>query len=144
MEKPVANAAGFKPNIAGFICQTCCDKCPDRVPRIKKGSIAPFHFLAYTCAAKVSDQQILEAFAAGADGVLICGCLVGECESHGDNITVLRDIHTRTTMLKEAAIKPERLRREWVCAPGGESILSVMANFSEHIQLLGPLQAPAP
>jgi F420-non-reducing hydrogenase iron-sulfur subunit len=142
MDAGKTKPTGFEPRVAGFICQMCCDDCPQSDQLAKLESSSNLQSLIHVCSAEVGDEQIMKAFDEGADGVLICGCLVGTCLSESDNLSALRKIHHTANLLKEAGIPPERLRREWVCAPGRESLLDVFNGFLGHIRELGPLHDP--
>jgi F420-non-reducing hydrogenase iron-sulfur subunit len=134
----------FEPQVAGFICQECCDECPEKANLDQLDFAANLIFMTHVCAATVEDAWIREAFAQGADGVLICGCLVGNCGSGSDNLSTLSRIHHGASTLSSAGIRPDRLRREWVCAPGGDSLAGILREFIEHLRELGPHHEPVP
>ena len=129
----------FEPAIAGFFCHTCCGGGGDH-DQVERDQLPPnLTRLKYVCASMVDPHLIGEAFATGADGVLICGCLVGNCLNSRENTDVLRSIHQATLSLHDLGIPADRIRREWVCIPGGETYESVLADFVEFIRELGPL-----
>ena len=90
------------------------------------------------------NDNVLLARAIGADGVLICGCLVGKCESLDGDTEVLARIHQPKTMMMEMGLEPGRLRREWVCAPDCDNIRGIIAEFVEQIRKLGPCRKRIP
>jgi len=95
------------------------------------------------CAEKVGSDLIRQAFENGSDGILICGCLVGRCNSLDGNAEVLAHIHQTKMVLKEMNIAPGRLRQEWICVQGGDCIREIVAEFTKQIRALGPLDLPA-
>jgi F420-non-reducing hydrogenase iron-sulfur subunit len=133
----------FEPRIAGFFCHTCCsggeghdqldrEKLPDNLMNLK-----------FLCASMVEPSHLQEAFADGADGVLVCGCLVGNCLNSNENPDVLKSIHDASMAIQEIGVSPDRIRREWVCLPGGETYEGALADFVEVIRSHGPLERPA-
>ena len=129
----------FEPAIAGFFCHTCCGGGEDQGQMVRDHLPTNLASLKYVCASMVDPHLIKEALDSGADGVLICGCLVGNCLNSSENKDVLRSIHSATMSLYDLGIPPDRIRREWVCIPGGETYEGALADFVELIRELGPL-----
>ncbi len=144
MGAPTESINRFEPDIAGFFCRLCED---ERLPGSGKSPgdfPASLKSVRTICANDVGPDLIRDAFSAGADGVLICGCLVGKCESLNGNPAVLTHIHQAKTVLKEMDLAPGRLRREWVCAPGGDNVRDIIDGFTAQIRRLGPLDDRSP
>jgi coenzyme F420-reducing hydrogenase delta subunit len=133
----------FEPRIAGFFCHTCCSGGEDNETLVRETLPHNLVDLKYLCASMVEPSHLQEAFAEDIDGVLICGCLVGNCLNSNDNPDVLKSIHHTTMTLQAMGISPERIRREWVCIPGGETYEGALADFVEFIRELGPLKKAA-
>jgi coenzyme F420-reducing hydrogenase delta subunit len=129
----------FEPTIAGFFCHTCCGGGGEHGQVVRDHLPPNLARLKYVCASMVDADLIREAFASGVDGVLICGCLVGNCMNCNENAEVLRSIHQATTSLRDLGVPADRIRREWVCIPGGETYEGALANFVEFVRELGPL-----
>jgi len=90
------------------------------------------------CSGTVSPLHILKAFQMGADGVLVTGCHIGECHYLKGNYMTAKRIPVVRELLKFVGIVPERLRLEWVSASEGDRFASVVGDFVEQIQNLGP------
>jgi heterodisulfide reductase subunit A len=129
----------FEPAIAGFFCQKCEEDSNARPEEFPRGYPASLKSVRIICAEKVDSGLIREAFENGADGILICGCLIGKCRTLDGNAEVLGQIHKTHMVLKEMGIIPGRLRQEWICASGGECIRSVVLEFTKQIRAMGPL-----
>lgn len=132
----------FEPQIAGFFCHTCCSGTEDHPAVDRENLPENLMDLKFLCASMVEPSHLREAFAEGADGVLICGCLVGNCLNSSGNPEVLRSIHAATMTMQDLDISPDRIRREWVCIPGGETYEGALADFVEFVRALGPLEKP--
>jgi coenzyme F420-reducing hydrogenase delta subunit len=139
MENSHSETEHFEPAIAGFFCHTCCGGGDEHGQVNRDHLPANLARLKYLCASMVDAHLIRDAFAAGVDGVLVCGCLVGNCLNSNDNAEVLRSIHQATKSLHDLGIPADRIRREWVCIPGGETYEDALADFVEFIRELGPL-----
>ena len=68
------------------------------------------------CSGRVDPQFVLDAFAKGADGVLIGGCHPGDCHYQEGNYKTLRRVHLLKRVLKEMGIEEDRFRLEWISA----------------------------
>jgi F420-non-reducing hydrogenase iron-sulfur subunit len=144
MDAPSTSEGSFEPAIAGFFCEKCGKDClgesgehpVDFPPHLKS--------IRLMCAEKVSPDMIKQAFESGADGVLICGCLVGKCQSAGKNPEVLQQIHGGKLVLREMGLPQGRLRQEWVCGPHVDDVRKIVEEFAEQIRSLGPLHGQTP
>jgi F420-non-reducing hydrogenase iron-sulfur subunit len=94
------------------------------------------------CSGRVDPQFILEAFARGADGVLIGGCHPNDCHYGEGNYKMLRRFALLQRMLQDLGIGAERLRLEWISAAEGEKVKSVINDMVKKITALGPLDLP--
>jgi F420-non-reducing hydrogenase iron-sulfur subunit len=90
----------------------------------------------------VDPQFIMDAFAKGADGVLIGGCHPGDCHYGEGNYKMLRRFQLLQRMLGDLGIEPERLRLEWISAAEGDKVKSVINDMVEKVKALGPLDLP--
>jgi F420-non-reducing hydrogenase iron-sulfur subunit len=94
------------------------------------------------CSGRVDPQFVLDAFAKGADGVLIGGCHPGDCHYAEGNYKALRRYHLLKRMIGDMGIDPERLRLEWISAAEGEKVKTVINHMVEQLQAMGPLGMP--
>jgi F420-non-reducing hydrogenase iron-sulfur subunit len=92
------------------------------------------------CSGRVDPQFVVEAFAKGADGVLIGGCHPGDCHYQEGNYKALRRTELLKRTLAELGIEPERFRLEWISASEGEKVKAVVNEMVEQIRALGPLR----
>ena len=140
MGDPEKTGEIFEPAVAGFFCQKCGNDCLSKSGNSNGDFPSCIKSVRIICAEKVGPTLIKGAFEMGADGVLICGCLVGHCQSLDGNSEVLEHIHQSKMVLKEMGIPQVRLRQEWICAPGGDSVRHIADDFAKQIRELGPLK----
>ena len=140
MGDPSNSANMFEPSIAGFFCSKCGDDCLSPEGETRGDFPASLKSVRIICAEKVGPDLVKQAFTIGADGVLICGCLVGKCQTLDNNAAVLGHIHKTHMVMKEMNIAQGRLRQEWICSPGGDNVRDIVNEFTKQIRELGPLR----
>ena len=86
----------------------------------------------------VDEKLILKAFAAGADGVLVCGCHPGDCHYIKGNLSVRRRVAGLNPFLNVVGIGKDRLRLQWIGASDGPMVPETINSFTETIKQLGP------
>jgi F420-non-reducing hydrogenase iron-sulfur subunit len=110
----------WQPKIVAFFCNWCTYTAADLagVSRIKH---APnFRVIRVMCSGRVDPQFILDAFAKGADGVLIGGCHPGDCHYQEGNYKCLRRFQLLKRVVTSLGIEADRLRLEWISASEGD------------------------
>lgn len=130
----------FEPKILGLLCNWCSYTGADLAGTARMKYPANLTSVRVMCSGRVDPGFILDAFRAGADGVLICGCHPGDCHYVEGNYKCMRRIPLTKALLQGMGIDPERLRLEWVSASEGERFKEVVTSFTEQIRELGPLQ----
>jgi F420-non-reducing hydrogenase iron-sulfur subunit len=88
--------------------------------------------------------MILRAFRAGADGVLVLGCHIGECHYTSGNHRTAKRIPLLRNLLGYVGINPDRLRLDWVSAAEAPKFARVTKEFVETVRTLGPLSEEVP
>lgn len=129
-----------EPRVAVFYCRQGNNTPPP-------GGVAsvlqepPVHKVHFMCANEVTSDRLREEFRAGADGVLLYGCLVRDCQTTADNLSVLRNLYRNTRTVKTLGLSPLRLREEWATQEGPDHLRSVIADFAAQLSPLGPARS---
>lgn len=132
----------WEPKIIAFFCNWCTYTAADLagVSRLKH---APnVRVIRVMCSGRVDPQFILQAFASGADGVLIGGCHPGDCHYSEGNYKLLRRFRLLRKMLMSMGIEEDRCRLEWISASEGDKVKTVINDMVEKVKALGPLSIP--
>jgi len=129
----------FEPKIVAFFCNWCTYLAADLAgtSRIKYAPNA--RVVRVMCSGRVDPQFVLDAFAKGADGVLIGGCHPGDCHYQEGNYKAVRRFRLLQRLLKQMGIEEERVRLEWISAAEGDRVRVVMNDMVEKLKALGPL-----
>jgi F420-non-reducing hydrogenase iron-sulfur subunit len=130
----------FEPKILGLLCNWCSYTGADLAGTARLKYPPNLMSVRVMCSGRVDPGFILDAFRAGADGVLVCGCHPGDCHYVEGNYKCLRRIPLTKRLLADFGVNPERLRLEWVSASEGARFQAVVTEFTEQIRALGPLR----
>jgi len=90
------------------------------------------------CTGMIHPNMVIDALTKGADGVLICGCHIGDCHYIDGNERMKSRAATIEMLLEDFGIEPERFRLEWVSASEAQRFVEVVNNFVKDIKELGP------
>jgi len=92
------------------------------------------------CTGRVDLAFLHRAFSRGIDGVVIAGCLLGECHYITEgNYLAFSNVHLFRKLLERVGVNADRLRLEWISASEGMRFAEVMNDFSKQLIALGPL-----
>ena len=130
----------YEPKIIGYLCTWCSYTGADLAGTTRLKYPANLSVVRLPCSGRVSPELILRTFHAGADGVIVMGCHLGECHYTSGNHRTSRRIPILQRLLGYAGIEPERLRLEWVSASEAERFANTILDFSETVRRLGPLR----
>ena len=129
---------GYEPKIIAFACNWCSYAGADYAGVSRIQYPTNIRTIRVMCSGRVSPAFILQAFQAGADGVLVAGCHIGDCHYNFGNRNAETRIGMTKKLLPALGIDPGRLRLEWVSASEGERFAHVVREFTEELKHLGP------
>jgi len=89
------------------------------------------------CSGMVHPNLVIDAFTNGADGVLMCGCHLGDCHYQEGNYKAEKRAEAIRLMLGDFGIEEERFRLEWVSAAEGARFAQVVREFTDQVKKLG-------
>jgi len=133
----------FEPRIVAFFCNWCTYLAADLAGTSRMKYAPNVRVIRLMCSGRVDPQFVLDAFAQGADGVLIGGCHPGDCHYQEGNYKTLRRYHLLKRVLEQMGIEGERFRLEWISAAEGDRVRSAINDMVEKVRALGPLQLEA-
>jgi F420-non-reducing hydrogenase iron-sulfur subunit len=143
--EPVAiKTSAFSPKIVAFFCNWCTYLAADLAGTSRMKYAPNLRVIRVMCSGRIDPQFVLEAFAKGADGVLIGGCHPGDCHYQEGNYKTLRRFHLLKAMLRQMGIEDERFRLEWISASEADRLKVAVDDMVQKITALGPLQLGVP
>jgi len=129
-------ATEVKPKILVFQCDWCVRAENDLISL----EHLPSHLriVHVSCTGHLDPSLVLTALTNGADGVLVLGCLPGECHYQRGNLLVRRRIAQLKPLLDALGIGSARLRLEWIGTSERGKASRVLEEFVEATGRLGP------
>jgi len=140
-ESSVAAQNGFEPTIVAFFCNWCTYLAADLAGTSRLKYAPNIRVIRSMCSGRVDPQFVLDAFARGADGVLIGGCHPGDCHYQEGNYKTLRRVKMLRRVLRAMGIEDDRFRLEWISASEAERLKVVVNDMVAKVKALGPLRA---
>lgn len=92
------------------------------------------------CTGKIDATHMLDAFQAGADGILILGCPEGDCHYQDGNYEARKRVYLVRSLLESLGIERERIRIELSGDPDGTRIPKLVKEMRKELGRLGPVK----
>lgn len=134
----MADEENFEPVIVGFCCNWCSYAGADLAGVSRLQYPPNLRIIRVMCSGMVHPNLVIDALTKGADGVLICGCHIGDCHYLEGNVKAENRKEAIELMLEDFGIEPERFRLEWVSASEGPRFAQVVQEMTEAVRALGP------
>jgi len=128
----------FEPTIVAFCCHYCAYTAADMAGSMRLTYPPNVKILRVPCSGKVDAIHIMKALEKGADGVLVAGCLEGDCHFKNGNVKALQRVTYLQRFLEEIGIEPERVKMVTMSAGMGIRFATTATEFTESIRELGP------
>ncbi len=135
---------GYEPKIVAFFCNWCTYMAADLAGTSRMKYASNARVIRVMCSGRVDPQFVVDAFAQGADGVLIGGCHPGDCHYQEGNYKALRRYRLLKRVLDDLGLEEERLRLEWISAAEADKLRDVMNEMAEQLSALGPARLKVP
>ena len=124
--------------IIWFCCKWCSYSGADLAGVSRLQYPPNMRIVRVMCSGMVSPNLIIDALTKGADGVIICGCHIGDCHYLEGNVKAENRKEAIELLLEDFGLEPERFRLEWVSASEGPRFAEVMREMTEAVRELGP------
>jgi F420-non-reducing hydrogenase iron-sulfur subunit len=136
--KATAKDSKFSPRILAFCCNWCSYAGAD-LAGVSRIQYSPnIRIIRVMCSGRVEPAHIFAAFEAGADGVIVSGCHIGDCHYISGNLFAEAQIERLKKLFNIIGFDERRLRLQWVSASEGRLFAEYIEDFVELIETLGP------
>ncbi|UCH88594.1 MAG: hydrogenase iron-sulfur subunit [Thermoplasmata archaeon] len=124
-------------NLIAFCCNWCSYAGADLAGVSRLQYPPNVKIIRVMCTGRIEPEFLLHAFELGIDGVLVCGCHIGDCHYISGNEKAEVRINTLKKLMDMIGIDSRRLRLEWVSASEGTRFAETVKDFKEQIEKLG-------
>ncbi|MEM2110438.1 MAG: hydrogenase iron-sulfur subunit [Candidatus Bathyarchaeia archaeon] len=129
-----------KPLILAICCSECGNAAVDSSGMAMMQYPANVRIMKVPCTGILQVQQILEAFRAGAQGVMVVGCKSNGCHYEVGSQLAQKKVELAKALLKEYNVEPERLEMFNLVYIEGDKFAEAAKMMTERIEKLSPLQ----
>ncbi|MBI4775217.1 MAG: hydrogenase iron-sulfur subunit [Deltaproteobacteria bacterium] len=128
----------FEPVIVAFCCHYCAYTAADMAGTMRMTYPPNVKIVRVPCTGKVDTLHILRSLQKGADGVLVEGCLEGDCHFKVGNIRAAQRVKQAQKMVDEIGIGGERIEMTTMSAGMGGRFAHTVKEFTEKVRAMGP------
>ncbi len=129
-----------KPLVLAICCQECGHTAVDSSGMARMTYPANVRVMKVPCTGILQVHQILEAFKAGAQGVMVVGCKSDGCHYEVGSMKAEKKMDLAKVLLKEYGIEPERLEMFKMVYIEGDQFAEAAQMMTERLTKLGPLK----
>ncbi|MEK7785894.1 MAG: hydrogenase iron-sulfur subunit [Chloroflexota bacterium] len=125
-------------NIVAFCCHYCAYAAADLAGSLRLQYPPSVNVVKLPCTGKLDVLIVLDAFEHGADGVMVAGCLEGDCHYQLGNLNAKRRVNYVKRLLQEIGLEPERVRMFNMSSAMAKQWAEAVTEMDAQKQKLGP------
>lgn len=124
--------------IVAFCCHYCAYAAADLAGSLRIQYPASVNVVKLPCTGKLDVQLVLDAIEHGADGVMVAGCLEGDCHYQQGNLNAKRRVKWAQELLKGIGLEPERVKMVNLSSAMGQRWADAVTAMDATVRQLGP------
>jgi coenzyme F420-reducing hydrogenase delta subunit len=125
--------------IIAFCCRECAYAAADASANARTPLPPSVRLVLMPCTSRVSPLHLLRALAEGADGVMVAGCLLGQCHYREGNFRAVDRVTFVQRLLKSVGVEPERCQMFTMSAGEPPRFVAAVREMDRVIAALPPL-----
>ena len=125
-------------HIVAFCCHYCAYAAADLAGSLRIQYPPSVRVVKLPCTGKLDVQLVLDAFEHGVDGVMVAGCMEGDCHYQRGNFNAKRRVNYAKTLLQSIGLEPERIRMFNMSSAMGQKWADAVTEMDETVRKLGP------
>jgi len=129
--------------VVAFCCRECAYAAADATANARTPLPPTVRLVLMPCTGRVSPLHILSALADGADGVMVAGCLEGQCHYREGNFNAIDRVKFVQRLLRSVGVEPERARMFTMSAGEPPKFIAAVREMDHVIGDLPPLERSA-
>ena len=124
--------------ILAYCCHYCAYAAADLAGVLRLRYPAEAKLMELPCTGRLDLLEVLHAFEAGADGIMVAGCLEGDCHFQAGNLNARRRVERVKALLQTIGLEADRIRMFNLSSAMGKQFAEAAAEMTEQIAGLGP------
>jgi coenzyme F420-reducing hydrogenase delta subunit len=128
----------FRPRIVAYCCNYCAYAAADLAGSMRLSYPPDVKVIRLPCSGKVEINHLLKALEEGADGVMVAGCMEGDCHFMEGNFRAKRKVRHAKRLLEEIGFDSERLEMFNLSSAMAGRFAEIIVEMTERIKKLGP------
>lgn len=124
--------------IIAFCCRYCAYAAADLAGVLRLRYPSELRILQIPCSGRLDILEVLHAFEHGADGVMVAGCLEGDCHFRTGNLAARARVQQLKSIIGEIGLEPERIEMFNMSSAMGRQFAEAATLMVERINTLGP------
>jgi coenzyme F420-reducing hydrogenase delta subunit len=124
--------------IVAYCCHYCAYAAADLAGVLRVPYPSETKIVEIPCTGRLDMLEVLHAFEHGADGVMVAGCLEGDCHFQEGNLNARRRVERLKLLLADIGLEAERIEMFNLSSAMGTKFAEVATQMSERINELGP------
>lgn len=132
------NEENFEPMIIAFCCQYCSYSAADLAGSMRLQYPPNVRIVRTPCTGRLEVEFFMKAFAKGADGIIVAGCLEGGCHFTDGNLLARGRVGYTRRFLEESGLEPERIKMVNVSAAMARPFVDHVNEMLATAKRLGP------
>jgi coenzyme F420-reducing hydrogenase delta subunit len=130
-------------SIVAFCCRECAYAAADASANARTPLPPTVRLVLVPCSGRVGPLHLLSALAEGADGVMVAGCLEGQCHYREGNFNAIDRVTFVQRLLASVGVEPERARMFTMSAGEPPKFVAAVREMDHTIGALPPLERNA-
>lgn len=124
--------------VVAYCCRYCAYAAADLAGVLRVSYPDEVRIIEIPCAGRLDPLEVLHTFEQGADGVMVAGCLEGDCHFQVGNLSARRRVDRIRSILQEIGLDAERIHMFNMSAAMGQQFAQAATQMTEQIVRLGP------
>ncbi len=129
---------GFEPEIVAFCCHYCAYGAADLAGAMRLQYPESIKVVKLPCTGRLDVIHILRAIEDGADGVMVAGCLEGDCHFLKGNLNAKRRVKYAAKLLDDLGLNGERVGMYNMSSAMAQAFADAATEMTEKVKELGP------
>jgi F420-non-reducing hydrogenase iron-sulfur subunit len=125
-------------HIVAYCCHYCAYAAADLAGVLRLHYPAHIKIVELPCTGRIDSLEVLHTLEHGADGVMVAGCLEGDCHFQEGNLNARRRVERIKETLSEIGLDPGRVEMFNLSSAMGNRFAEVAREMTEQVIALGP------